>query len=96
MEKNIVVGFYKQNKNELKKIFDLQNVLVRAKNMIIKKLQTIKDNISQYMKTDEGGFRVTTPEGFVAVDRLGTKALKLIDRLEFSRENFTAKKDWSK
>jgi hypothetical protein len=30
-EKKIVSNFYKTNKNELKKIFDLQNLLIRAK-----------------------------------------------------------------
>ena len=39
------------------------------------------------------GFEVTNPEGYVAVDRLGN-AVKLVDRLEFSRANFTNPKDW--
>jgi hypothetical protein len=95
MEKNIVMNFYKSNKNELKKIFDLQNLLVRAKNMIVKKLQQVQDAVGTYLRTDATGLKVTSPEGFVAIDKIG-KAVKLIDRLEFSQANFNATKNWSK
>jgi hypothetical protein len=81
MEKNIVMNFYKSNKNELKKIFDLQNLLVRAKNMIVKKLQQVQDAVGTYLRTDATGLKVTSPEGFVAIDKIG-KAVKLIDRLK--------------
>lgn len=95
MEKNIVMAFYKSNKNELKKIFDLQNLLVRAKNMIVKKLQQVQDSVGTYLRTDATGLRVTAPEGFVAIDKIGN-AVKLVDRLEFSQANFNATKNWSK
>jgi hypothetical protein len=95
MEKNIVMSFYKSNKNELKKIFDLQNLLVRAKNMIVRKLQQVQDSVGTYLRTDATGLKVTAPEGFVAIDRIG-KAVKLVDRLEFSQANFNATKNWSK
>ena len=89
------MNFYKSNKNELKKIFDLQNLLVRAKNMIVKKLQMVQDTVGTYLRTDATGLRVTAPEGFVAIDKIG-KAVKLVDRLEFSQANFNATKNWSK
>lgn len=94
-EKKIVMDFYKSNKNELKKIFDLQNLLVRAKNMIVKKLQQVQDTVGTYLRTDASGLKVTAPEGFVAIDKIG-KAVKLVDRLEFSQANFNATKNWSK
>lgn len=94
-EKKIVMSFYISNKNELKKIFDLQNLLVRAKNMIVKKLQTVQDSVGTYLRTDATGLKVTAPEGFVAIDHVG-KAVKLVDRLEFSQANFNATKNWSK
>ena len=93
-EKNIVMRFYTSNKNELKKIFDLQNLLTRAKNMIVKKLQTVKDSLGTYLRVDATGLKVTAPEGFVAIDKVG-KAVKLVDRLEFSQANFNATKNWS-
>jgi len=95
MEKKIVMEFYKSNKNELKKIFDLQNLLVRAKNMIVKKLQQVQDSVGTYLRTDATGLKITAPEGFVAIDRIG-KAVKLVDRLEFSQANFNSAKAWSK
>jgi hypothetical protein len=92
-EKNEVMRFYRSNAVQLKLIFDLMNMIVDAKLMIIRKLETIK-SIGTFVRTDNG-FKVTAPEGFVAVDHLG-KALKLVDRLEFSHKNFTAQKAWDK
>ena len=93
-EKSIVMGWLRGNRNELKKIFDLQNLLVDAKNMIVRKLQQVKD-IGTFIKTDDG-FKVTSAEGFVAIDRLKGNAVKLVDRLGFSYANFTAAKQWDK
>jgi hypothetical protein len=92
-EKNEVMRFYRSNAIQLKLIFDLMNLIVDAKLMIIRKLETIK-SIGTFVRTDDG-FRITAPEGFVAVDHVG-KALKLVDRLEFSRQNFNAQKAWDK
>ena len=92
-EKNEVMRFYRSNAIQLKSIFDLMNLIVDAKLMIIRKLETIK-SIGTFVRTDDG-FRITAPEGFVAVDHVG-KALKLVDRLEFSRQNFNAQKAWDK
>jgi hypothetical protein len=92
-EKNEVMRFYRSNAIQLKLIFDLMNLIVDAKLMVIRKLETIK-SIGTFVRTDDG-FRITAPEGFVAVDHLG-KALKLVDRLEFSRQNFNAQKAWDK
>jgi hypothetical protein len=92
-EKNEVMRFYRSNAIQLKQIFDLMNLIVDAKLMIVRKLETIR-SIGTFVRTDDG-FRITAPEGFVAVDHLG-KALKLVDRLEFSHKNFTAQKAWDK
>jgi len=95
LEKNELIRFYRSNKNELIAIFNLQNLLVDAKNMIVKKLQQIKQVTNTFVQTDDG-YRVTNPEGFVAVDKIKGNAVKLIDRLEFSHLNFNAQKNWSK
>jgi hypothetical protein len=94
-EKKIVIGFYRSNRNELKKIFDLQNLLVRAKNMIVRKLQMAKDAFGTYLRVDNG-LKITNAEGFVAIDHLKGNAIKLVDRLEFSQANFNAAKAWDK
>lgn len=64
--------------------------LMDAKLIIINKLNKI-DGIGTFLE-DENGYRVTSPEGFVAIKE--GAALKLVDRLEFSRANFTVAKDW--
>ena len=93
-EKNEVMRFFRSNAVELKKIFDLQNDIVESKNMIIKKLQQIQQVTGSFLRTDDG-YKVTNPEGFVAVDKLKGNAVKLVDRLEFSQANFNATKNWS-
>jgi hypothetical protein len=95
IEKNELMRFYRSNAAQLEIIFDLMNLVVEAKNMIVKKLQEMQQVTNTFLRTDDG-FKITNPEGFVAVDRLSGGALKLIDRLEFSQANFNAAKAWSK
>jgi len=92
--KDRVVSFLTSNKNHLKNVFDMQNLLVDAKNAVIRKLEKAKGAMDTFIRT-ENGYRVTAPEGFVAIDQTGN-AVKLVDRLEFSRANFNAAKDWTK
>ena len=66
--------------------------LQAAKNFMIRKLQKV-NTFGTFLRTPDG-FRVTAPDGFVAI-RSG-QALKVVDRLEFSRANFTADKNWEK
>ncbi len=86
--------FFRSNSSQLVKIFDMQNLLVEAKELIIRKLEKSKGVMDTFVRTDKG-YRVTQPEGFVAVDHVG-KAVKLVDRLEFAHQNFTAAKNWDK
>jgi hypothetical protein len=94
-EKNEVIRFFRTNAIQLKLIFDLMNLIVEAKIKIVRKLETIKSTVDTFVKTDDG-YKVTGPEGFVAVDRLTGGALKLVDRMEFSQQNFNAAKNWGK
>ena len=94
-EKSELMRFYRNYATELKKIFDIQNGLVEAKSMVIKKLQQIRQVTGTFLKTDNG-FKITNAEGFVAVDKLKGNAVKLVDRLEFSQANFNAQKAWDK
>jgi len=84
----------RSNSSQLVKIFDMQNLLMDAKEMVIRKLEKSKGLMDLFIRT-ENGYKVTQPEGFVAIDKLG-KAVKLVDRLEFSRANFNAAKNWTK
>jgi hypothetical protein len=95
MIKNEIMRTLRGSSNDLVKIFDMQNGMVDAKNMIIQKLQQMKQVTSTFVQTEDG-FKVTNPEGFVAVSKTTGGAVKLVDRLEFSHLNFTAAKAWSK
>lgn len=94
-EKTELMRFFRNSAGQLKLIFDLMNLIIEAKIKIVRKLETIRSSVDTFIKTEDG-YKVTGPEGFVAVDRLSGGALKLVDRMEFSKQNFNAAKNWSK
>ncbi len=65
-----------------------------AKLLIVKQLEKVK-GIGTFLR-DEDGFKVTAPEGYVAIDSKDGSAVKLVDRLGFSHANFTIAKNWDK
>jgi hypothetical protein len=79
----------------VEEITAFQGLIVDAKMMIVNKLNNVKQLTGTFIKT-ANGFKVTTPEGYVAIDRVGGEAVKLVDRMEFSFNNFTAVKAWDK
>ena len=81
--------------NNLTQIITFQNYLVDAKMEIVKKLNSVKGLTDTFIKTSNG-FKVVNPEGYVAIDRISGGAVKLVDRMEFSFNNFTAIKAWDK
>ena len=86
---------FSKHSNNLAQVITFQNLLVDAKMQIVKKLNSVKGLTDTFIKTSNG-FKVTNPEGYVAIDRVGGKAVKLVDRMEFSFNNFTAIKAWDK
>ena len=88
--------FFQTNIRQVTQIFEMQNMLIACKILILRKLEQVKTMTKTFIQDDDG-FRVTNPEGFVAVDKLKSdQYVKLVDRLEFSRQNFNAAKNWSK
>lgn len=79
--------FSTKNLKNLENIFILQNFVIDSKLIIINKLNKVS-KIGTFVKT-KSGFRVTNPEGFVAIDRMEGGAVKLVDRMEFSTNNFS-------
>ena len=79
--------FSRGNLDQLKLIFDLHNYVTDSKLIIINKLNKL-NNMGTFVKT-KSGFKVTGVEGFVAIDRMEGGAVKLVDRLEFSTNNFS-------
>jgi hypothetical protein len=94
---NTILDFFSEkNKKSLEMMFELQKVLVLAKLKLINILNKIK-NVDTFVKTKDG-FKTTGHEGYVAIDRLGGDAVKIVDRLEFSYNNFSKDilKGWDK
>ena len=87
-----LVKYLKSIETELDAAFELYGLINDIKIKLVRKLEKIK-GIGTFVRTDDG-FKATAPEGFVAVDKISSKALKLVDRLEFSRSNFTVAKNW--
>ena len=85
--------FIERNKQSLYFAIASYVTLQNTKNIVLQKLAQIQ-SIGHFIRTDTG-YKVTAPEGFVATDRVGN-VVKLVDRLEFSRANFTIAKDWVK
>ncbi len=87
------VKFIKEHVPQIVSVYDLYLKIIEAKIRLLKKLSEIRQ-IPTFIETPNG-YEVTGEEGFVAVDRIGN-ALKLVDRLEFSRLNFGSGKPGSK
>ena len=80
--------------DQIEIIFRLMSLINNIKLFIVKKLEEVKGITNTFIKTSTG-YRVTKPEGFVAIDTFDNqKGLKLVNRMEFSRINFTAEKEW--
>ena len=87
-KRNQVLSFFsKENKRSLVALFELQLSIVSAKLIIISTLNKL-NRINTFVKKNNG-YEVTGAEGFVAIDRIGGGALKLVDRMTFSYNNFS-------
>ena len=88
--------FSPSNKKSLEMMFELQKVIVLAKLKIINILNKL-NNVETFLKTKRG-YRTTGQEGYVAIDKLGGDAVKIVDRMEFSFANFSPNiiKGWDK
>jgi flagellin-specific chaperone FliS len=75
--------------NNKKQIADMYRAYLKTeavKMMFQKKMKNIKA-IDSFIEQPDGSLKVTDPEGFVIVDHIG-RAMKIVDRLEFSAANF--------
>ena len=92
----ILSFFSPQNKKSLEQMFELQKVIVLAKLKLINILNKMA-KVKTFVKT-RNGYKVTGEEGYVAIDKLGGDAVKIVDRMEFSYNNFSKDilKGWDK
>jgi len=92
----ILKFFSPQNKISLQMMFDLQKSIVLAKLKLINILNKL-NSTQTFLKT-RNGYQTTGQEGYVAIDKLGGDAVKIVDRMEFSYANFSPDilKGWDK
>ena len=79
--------FLSKAKKPLQAMLTFYKAVQQMKGFVLKKMNQAM-SIGSFSQTDNG-LQVTEPEGFVAVDKSGN-AVKLVDRLGFSRRNLTA------
>lgn len=84
----------RNHSSNLVDLFVLHKQISETKTKALRKLEQI-ESLKTFVRTDDG-YKVTKPEGFVIIDSTGQNAVKIVDRLEFSRNNFTATKNWVK
>ena len=95
-QKEVMSYFSNVPKPQIVNLFKLYNLIIDAKHMIVRKLDKAKA-IGTFLLTPDG-YKVTEQEGFVAIDRIGKNAVKLVDRMQFSRANFSPEiiKGWQR
>jgi hypothetical protein len=94
--RDAIINQFTNNRDQLINIYTLAILLAKAKHMIVEKMSQAS-SIETFVKTSSG-FKLTNPEGFVAIDHLSGGAVKLVNRMEFSKANFSAEviKGWKK
>ena len=95
-KKEVMKFFSKTNATNLQNILLLMNAFVDIKEMLIKQMD--KTSTLKTFLSTEDGYKITGQEGYVAIDKFGKNAVKLVDRMEFSKANFSdkVKKGWQK
>ena len=89
------MAMLEQRKQDILNIFIVSKLLADAKLIFVKKYNNAVYNTKHFVDDGQGGLRVTAPEGYVAVDRIG-QGVKFVDRVEFSRANFAMDKGFTK
>ena len=84
-----------KEKNNIINLFKISKILSEAKQIFINKYNNAVYKTKHFIDAEDGTLKVTSPEGYVSIDSDGN-AVKLVDRLEFSRANFMAGKPGNK
>ena len=74
---------------DITSLFKVSRLLSQAKQIFVNKYNNAVYNTKHFLDNEDGTLKSTAPEGYVAVSRAGD-AVKLVDRLEFSRANFSS------
>ena len=95
-QRDQIIGNITQNRSTIQAVMEIYANITFSKQMIIEKLNTgAKRFPNTFVRTDSG-YKVVNDEGYVAIDTIKGNAVKLVDRLEFSYNNFNGIKNWDK
>lgn len=83
------------NKQDIVNAFKVTKLLAEAKMIFVEKYNNAVYRTKHFIDDGQGGLQVSNPEGYVAVDHIGN-GVKLVDRLEFSKANFTMDRGFAK
>jgi len=86
---------FQRRQQDIINLFQVSKLLSEAKLIFVRKYNNAIYTTKHFVDDGKGGLRVTAPEGYVAVDRIGN-AVKFVDRVEFSRANFAMDKGFTK
>lgn len=75
------------NKTIVIKSFEYVHLITQAKMIVVNKINTLNKQ-AMFVKTKDG-YKVTAPEGYVAINSRSGEAVKFVDRLNFSHFNFS-------
>ena len=89
------MNLFNERQQDILNLFQVSKLLSDAKLIFVKKYNNAIYNTKHFVDDGKGGLRVTAPEGYVAVDRIGN-GVKFVDRVEFSRANFAMDKGFTK
>lgn len=91
-----VLSYFKEHGSDVLDVFRIYNIIDEVKHILLDKLNRV-NGLRTFLKTKDG-YEVTGQEGFVAIDHIGKNALKLVDRLQFSKANFSPEyiKGWQR
>lgn len=95
-KRNEVLSYFKEHGSDVVDVFRIYNIVDEVKYMLLDKLNRV-NGLRTFLRTKDG-YEVTGQEGFVAIDHIGKNALKLVDRLQFSKANFSPEyiKGWQR
>lgn len=92
-KRKAILQYMRDNSTGLHRLIQFQAYTNELKVLLVRKLEKV-ESIKSFIRRKDG-YEVTNPEGFVAID-INDKAVKLIDRLAFSKDNFSVAKNWVK
>jgi len=95
LAKQAQMNQFNDRRQDILNLFIVSKLLSDAKLIFVKKYNNAIYNTKHFVDDGKGGLRVTAPEGYVAVDRIGN-GVKFVDRVEFSRANFAMDKGFAK